>query len=255
MEDYQKDFVDFATDSRMLFFKQDLFLKDGRPTPYFFNSGNANLKASYTVKLAEAYAAMIHQSIDQEGLEVTTLFGPAYKGIPLVTSTAMALFQNHGIDLGYVFDRKEEKDHGEGGAFVGEFPENALVYMIDDVITSGETKYESVRKIKSFGRDDIRIVRLGIAFDREQVGAVYDESKSKDLPNRERVILGKRGENVIENFVKKTGISVDSIIGARGAMDSLYRSQHPLEIDGEMRLMDSATYDNFKGYMGEYGTK
>ncbi len=254
MEDCQRNFAKFAADSGMLSFEQGLFLKDGRPTPYFFNSGKANKKASAMQELAGAYAAMINQRIE-DGLEVNTLFGPAYKGIPLVTATALALLQNHGIDLEFVSDRKEEKDHGERGAFLGEFPPDALVYMVDDVMTSGGTKYGSIDKIKSLGRNDIRVVGLGIAFDREQVGPVYDGAKSEDLPNRERVILGARGGNAIEDFVQETGIQVNSIVGVRAAIDFLFDSQHLLEIDKVMQPMDSGTYGDFQKYMGEYGTR
>src|SRR3972149_1691152 len=133
MEKYQMDFVDFLAESEALFFA-DKKLKDRRPTPYFVNLGKAVNDASRMQKLSDAYASMIKRKID-EGLRVTTLFGLAYKGIPLAVGAQQSLWRGYEINLGVVFDRKEAKDHGEGGVLIGDFPKNAEIYLIDDVAT------------------------------------------------------------------------------------------------------------------------
>ena len=186
MEDYPERFSEFLADSGALFFKDGLKLKDGRPTPYFVNLGNVINNASNLKRLSDAYASRIKKRIDK-GLRITTLFGPAYKGIPLAIGVSLSLLEQ-GVNLGVVYDRKETKDHGEGGAFIGDFPENADVYLIDDVITSAQTKEDSLKKIMDYSNKDKRnicVVGCGIAFNRQQ----------KNLA----------GEDAIESFTQRTG--------------------------------------------------
>lgn len=239
---YQEEFVMFLANSGALFFKEGLKLKDGRPTPYFLNTGKIS-HGSSTIRLAEAYAGMIDGQI-RDGLEINTLFGPAYKGIPLVTSIAMKLFRkNHDLDLPYVFDRKEEKTHGEGSEraslFVGNFPENARVYLVDDVLTSAKTKLKALDKIRTYseseGRTDIAVVGVGIAFDRQQNNL--------------------EGANAIRNFTERTGVPVSSIVGAREAMKFLFESEWPLMINNSRKPMPLEIYKSFQEYMEEYGSK
>ncbi|MBI4116404.1 hypothetical protein HY449_01530 [Candidatus Pacearchaeota archaeon] len=236
MEEYQARFSEFLADSRALFFEKK-FLRDGRPTPYFVNLGAAINNASHAERLSDAYASMIAGRIEK-GLRVTTLFGPAYKGISLAIGAQSSLWREHGINLGVVYDRKEAKDHGEGGMFIGDFPENAGVYLIDDVITSAQTKEDSLRKIRDYSknenRNDISVVGCGIAFDRQQ----------KNLA----------GEDAIKSFTERTRVSVDSIVGAKETIRYLFELGHPLIINGLRQRMDTKTYDNFQRYMETYGT-
>ena len=235
MEDYQERFSEFLADSGALFFKDGLELKDRRPTPYFVNLGNVINNASHLKKLSDAYASMNKKRIDKE-LRVTTLFGPAYKGIPLAIGVSLSLFEQ-GVNLGVVYDRKETKDYGEGGILIGDFPENAEVYLIDDVITSAQTKEDSLKKIMDYSNKNKRnicVVGCGIAFDRQQ----------KNLQE----------EDAIKSFTKRTAVSVDSIVGAREAIKNLFELGYPLMISGVRQRMDSKTYDNFQRYMEMYGT-
>lgn len=130
LKDYQQKFIDLAIEYDVLKFGE-FTLKSGRVSPYFFNAGNFNTGRAMAI-LGQCYADAIHDS----GLEIDLLFGPAYKGIPLVTVTAAALAERYDVDLPYCFNRKEAKDHGEGGNIVGaELKGRALV--VDDVITAG----------------------------------------------------------------------------------------------------------------------
>jgi orotate phosphoribosyltransferase len=130
MHAYQRDFIRFAIDRGVLRFGQ-FTLKSGRTSPYFFNAGLFN-SGSALAQLGRFYAAAIVES----GISFEVLFGPAYKGIPLAATTAVALAEHHGIDTPWCFNRKEAKDHGEGGSLVGA-PLAGDVLIIDDVITAG----------------------------------------------------------------------------------------------------------------------
>ena len=138
MKDYQREFIEFALDTGVLKFGS-FTLKSGRQSPYFFNSGLFNSGASLA-KLGRFYARTIAES----GLDFDVLFGPAYKGIPLASTTVVALADQHDQDMPYVFNRKEVKDHGEGGQLVGA-ELKGKVLIIDDVISAGTSVRESVR--------------------------------------------------------------------------------------------------------------
>lgn len=143
-------------------------LKSGRVSPYFFNAGLFKT-GSALAKLGECYANAIVDS----GVEYDCLFGPAYKGIPLVAATAIALHEKHGRDVPYCFNRKEAKDHGEGGSLVGSMSGKVLV--IDDVITAGTAIRESIDIIK--GQEGAQLAGVIVAMDRqEKVDAVVDVS-------------------------------------------------------------------------------
>ncbi|NCF25845.1 MAG: orotate phosphoribosyltransferase [Gammaproteobacteria bacterium] len=160
MAPYQTEFIQFALQHGVLRFG-DFVLKSGRNSPYFFNSGLFNSGGSLA-RLARFYAAAITAS----GLDFDMLYGPAYKGIPLVAAVAMALNDEHGRDLPYCFNRKETKDHGEGGVTVGA----ALagnVLMIDDVISAGTSTRESVTIIRAAGAVP---VAAAISLDRQERG-------------------------------------------------------------------------------------
>ncbi len=160
MQDYQREFLDFALDVGVLRFGE-FTLKSGRISPYFFNAGLFNTGASLA-RLGRYYA----QAIVDSAIEFDLLYGPAYKGIPLAAVTAAALFDQHGLDVPYAFNRKEAKDHGEGGVIVGHALEGRVM-IIDDVISAGTSVRESVEIIKDLNAIPAGVV---IALDRQERG-------------------------------------------------------------------------------------
>ncbi len=160
MQDYQREFLDFAISIDVLRFGE-FTLKSGRISPYFFNSGLFNTGASLA-KLGQYYA----ESIEASGIEYDMLFGPAYKGIPLVAAVSIALAEKHGKDVPYAFNRKEAKDHGEGGTIVGA-PLKGKVLVVDDVISAGTSVRESVQIIENAGA---QLAGVSIAMDRQERG-------------------------------------------------------------------------------------
>ncbi|MDU8544871.1 orotate phosphoribosyltransferase [Pseudomonas syringae group sp. J248-6] len=141
MQAYQRDFIRFAIDRGVLRFGE-FTLKSGRTSPYFFNAGLFNT-GSALAQLGRFYAAAVVES----GIAFDVLFGPAYKGIPLASATAVALAEHHDRDLPWCFNRKEAKAHGEGGSLVGS-PLTGNVLIIDDVITAGTAIREVMQIIK-----------------------------------------------------------------------------------------------------------
>ncbi|MCB1735524.1 MAG: orotate phosphoribosyltransferase [Gammaproteobacteria bacterium] len=160
MQDYQREFLSFAIDRGVLRFGE-FTLKSGRVSPYFFNAGLFNT-GSALARLGRFYAQAIVDS--QIGFDL--LFGPAYKGIPLAAVTSAALAEHHDLDLPYCFNRKEAKDHGEGGNLVGA-PMNGRIMIIDDVITAGTAIRESMDIIAAHGATAAGVV---IALDRQERG-------------------------------------------------------------------------------------
>ena len=160
MLDYQKYFIDYALEGGVLKFG-DFLLKSGRKSPYFFNTGLFNTGNQLT-KLGQFYAQALSQSL----LQPDILYGPAYKGIPLVSTTAMAFAKLRNKDIPFAFNRKEAKDHGEGGVLVGS-PLEGNVLILDDVITAGTSIRESVGIIKEAGAQPIGVL---IALDRQEKG-------------------------------------------------------------------------------------
>ena len=160
MQDYQRDFLRFALDLGVLRFGE-FTLKSGRQSPYFFNAGLFNT-GSALGRLGRFYAAALQAS----GLSCDVLYGPAYKGIPLAAATAIALADQHGRDVPYAFNRKEAKDHGEGGIIVGHALHGNVV-IIDDVITAGTSVRESIDIIQAQGARPAGVL---IALDRQELG-------------------------------------------------------------------------------------
>ncbi|PCH63552.1 MAG: orotate phosphoribosyltransferase [Gammaproteobacteria bacterium] len=160
MQNYQKDFIEFALEQNALCFG-DFTLKSGRQSPYFFNTGLFN-DGRGIAKLGQAYAAAIVDS----GLEFDMLFGPAYKGIPLAVSCAIALAEHHNRNVPYAFNRKEVKDHGEGGTIVGAALQGKIL-IIDDVISAGTSVGESIEIINSAKATAAGVF---IALDRQERG-------------------------------------------------------------------------------------
>ncbi len=161
MHEYQREFIRFALDREVLRFG-DFTLKSGRKSPYFFNAGLFNTGSALS-RLGRFYAqAFIHSELG----EVDVIFGPAYKGIPLAAVTAVALAESFDRNLPYCFNRKEAKDHGEGGSLVGA-PLEGRVLIIDDVITAGTAVREVMQIIKAAGATPAAVM---IALDRQERG-------------------------------------------------------------------------------------
>ena len=170
MHDYQRDFITFALDCGVLKFGE-FHLKSGRFSPYFFNTGLFNTGARLG-QLGEFYA----QALIQSELPAAMLYGPAYKGIPLVSAVAIAYARLTGCDIPFAFNRKEAKDHGEGGLIVG----TALagdVLIVDDVITAGTSVRESVEIINDAQAKPAGVL---IALDRQEKG-LHDTSAVQDV--------------------------------------------------------------------------
>jgi orotate phosphoribosyltransferase len=161
MAPYQRQFIEFALEHGVLRFGE-FILKSGRKSPYFFNSGLFNSGGSLA-RLARFYASAIVAS----DIGFDMLYGPAYKGIPLVAGVAMALNDEHRLDLPYCFNRKEAKDHGEGGTTVGAALEGRVL-MVDDVISAGTSTRESVAIIRAAGAVP---VAAAISLDRRERGS------------------------------------------------------------------------------------
>jgi len=160
MEQYQNDFVDFMLEIGALKFGE-FTLKSGRVSPYFFNVGQFN-QGNHLSQLGQFYA----QAIEASGIKFDVLFGPAYKGIPLVAATAIALNDSFNRSVPYSFNRKEAKDHGEGGSIVGH-PLEGDILIIDDVITAGTAIREAKDIINANGAKTKGVV---VALDRQEKG-------------------------------------------------------------------------------------
>jgi orotate phosphoribosyltransferase len=160
MHNYQLEFIDLALEREALRFGR-FTLKSGRESPYFFNAGLFSDGAA-AAALGRCYAAALVAS----GVEYDMLFGPAYKGIPLATATVIALAQRYGRSVPYAFNRKEAKDHGEGGTIVGS-PLKGRVVIVDDVISDGAAKREAIDLIRIAGAIPAAIL---LALDRQERG-------------------------------------------------------------------------------------
>ncbi|TOF16611.1 orotate phosphoribosyltransferase [Vibrio parahaemolyticus] len=160
MKAYQREFIEFALEKEVLKFGE-FTLKSGRKSPYFFNAGLFNTGRDLA-RLGRFYAAALADS----GIEFDVLFGPAYKGIPIATTAAVALADHHDIDTPYCFNRKEAKNHGEGGNLVGSALEGRIM-LVDDVITAGTAIRESMEIIKANGAD---LAGVLVAIDRQEKG-------------------------------------------------------------------------------------
>ena len=185
MRAYKQEFLDLALELGALRFGE-FTLKSGRSSPYFFNTGLFS-NGYAAAKLGRYYASAIMES----EIEFDMLFGPAYKGIPLVTLASAALAEHHDVDVPYTFDRKEAKDHGEGGLVVGA-PLSGRVLIVDDVITAGTAAHEAHRLITSAGAEPVGLV---ISLDREEVGqgarsAVQELEQELGIPVISIVRLG-----------------------------------------------------------------
>jgi orotate phosphoribosyltransferase len=250
MEEFKKRLSLILAETGALFFDRDLVLKDGRPTPYFVNLGRFST-GRLLLELGSFFAEMLVSTSLVDKIDI--LVGPSYKGSAIASATATALFQYHGRDLLFDYDRKEAKKHGERSSSAALFVNNTFfddcrIFVVDDVVTSMETKYELIEKINKESISHgfhCQIIGLGIAVDREQTTAVYDKEGT--------VILNKKGANPIGEFTSRTGIPFFSVAGIRQIVEYLYTNKIPLFISGEKRVMDKATKEEFDEYMGTYG--
>lgn len=197
MQDPQHEFIHLALARNALRFGE-FTLKSGRVSPYFFNAGAFDDGASLAV-LGRCYAAAIVAS----GLKFDMLFGPAYKGIPLVATTAAALHSGHGINYPYAFNRKEAKTHGEGGSIVGR-PLAGRVLIVDDVITAGTAIRESIDIIRAAGATPAGVA---LALDRQERGR---DAAGNDLP-----------ESAVQEVQRLYGIPAFSILTLGGLIDTM----------------------------------
>ncbi|MCH5147246.1 MAG: orotate phosphoribosyltransferase [Clostridiales bacterium] len=214
---YKQQFIKFMVENGVLKFGE-FTLKSGRKAPYFINTGNYKSGAQLA-KLGEYYA----QCIVDNGIEADTLVGPAYKGIPLAVTTAVSLFQNHGMDLNYTFDRKEAKDHGEGGLFVGkQLVDGERVILIEDVMTSGKALREMLPKLEQAA--NVKIAGMVISVDRMEKGLESNLS-------------------AVQEVYKEFGVKVYSIVTMADIIDSI-----------ETGVIEGKEYlDKMKEYRKAYG--
>jgi orotate phosphoribosyltransferase len=211
MKDYQRRFLDFAIECEALRFGE-FTLKSGRRSPYFFNTGLFNSGARLA-RLGEFYA---HAIVDS-ALAFDTLYGPAYKGIPLVSAVGIALAQHHGRDLPYSFNRKEAKDHGEGGVIVGA-PLRGKVLVIDDVISAGTSVRESVEIINNAGATPAGVA---ISLDRQERG----EGKTSAVQEVEQR-FGLRVTSIVNLDTLLRYIDDKKDLQSHGAAIGAYRKQY-----------------------------
>ena len=221
---YQEEFITFMVRSGVLTFG-DFTTKSGRKTPYFINTGNYKT-GEQCAKLGDYYAACIQQNLPGG---VDCLFGPAYKGIPLTVTAAASLYRNYGRDLPYCFNRKEAKDHGEGGSMVGYKPQDGdRVVIVEDVVTAGTAVRETIELFKSVA--NVTFAGLIVSVDRMERGT---------------------GEKTTINELREShGINVYPIVTVREIMDFL----HDREIDGKVYI-DDAMLARMEDYLAQYGGK
>lgn len=220
MQPHQQAFVELLVRYEVLRFGS-FTLKSGRKSPYFVNAGQ--LRTGMAIAgLGRAYAA----EIERAGLACDLVFGPAYKGVPLAVATAIGLAER-GRDIGYGFDRKEAKDHGEGGVFVATAPAPGMhVVLVDDVITSGLSIREAVELIRKAG-DDITISAAIVAVDRQE--------------------RGRSNKTTLRELREQLGIDVRAIV----SIGELVPYLHNREIDGKV-VLDDAGRAAIEAYLAEY---
>ncbi len=222
MEQYKKDFIEFMVESDVLTFG-DFTTKSGRKTPYFINTGNYDdgLKIS---KLGDFYAETIK---DRCGFDFDLVYGPAYKGIPLAVAAATSLVKMYDKNFGFTFNRKEAKDHGEGGSFVGTKLKDAQkIIIVEDVITAGTAMRENLPVLKNTA--DVSIDAIIVSVDRMERG---------------------KGElSAIQEIEKDYGIPVHPIVTIDEVVDYLYGK----EVNGTV-IIDDTIKQAILAYRAKYG--
>lgn len=224
---YKGEFIEFMARTGVLTFGE-FTLKSGRISPYFVNTGNYNT-GGQMAKLGEYYAACYMDTVAKTGSKIDLLYGPAYKGIPLVVATATALYQNHGLDIPICFNRKEAKDHGEGGLMIGRGPKtNETLVIVEDVISAGTALRETMEILKV------------------QAGSVNVEALIIQVDRMER---GTGELSAVQQAKKDIGIAVHSIVTVRDIIEHL----HGREISGKV-LLDDVMKEKMEEYLEKYGS-
>jgi len=201
MNQNQQNFLDFAINNNVLKFG-DFTLKSGRKSPYFFNFGLFQTGSSLA-KLGDYYA----QSIIDSNVEFDMIFGPAYKGIPLVSVIAATLYEKHGQDYPYAYNRKEVKDHGEGGSIIGA-PLEGKVLIVDDLISAGTAIREAADIIEGNGAT---LAGVALSIDRQERG-LGNKSAAQEVEEQYGIpVLHVIGlDNVIQYI--KTSVNDDDLL-------------------------------------------
>ncbi len=224
MTPYQEEFIHFMVRSGVLTFG-DFTTKSGRKTPYFVNTGNYKTGAQ-AARLGDYYAACVQEHMP-DGIDA--LFGPAYKGIPLAVTTAASLFRNYGRDLPYCFNRKEAKDHGEGGSMVGYKPQAGdRIAIIEDVVTAGTAVRETIELFKHVADVDIRALFVSV----------------------DRMERGTRDCTTLDELREDYGIQVFPIVTIREIIEAL----HDKPVDGKVYI-DDEMRGRMEAYLAQYGPR
>ncbi len=217
--DYKQQFIRFLAECGVLKFGT-FKLKSGRIAPYFLNAGEYKTGAQIK-RLGELYADCIHA----HSVPVETLFGPAYKGVPLALSAAVALYEKYGVDVNFCFDRKEVKDHGEGGMFVGKQPEDGeKVVIVEDVMTSGKALKEVLPKLRGAAKVDI-------------TGMIITVDRMEKALNSE--------QSAVQQAYAEEGVKVYSIVTIADIVEALEQGV----IAGKEHV------PAIRAYLAEYGAK
>ena len=221
---YKEEFIAFMVRSGVLTFG-DFTTKSGRKTPYFINTGNYKTGAQ-AARLGDYYAACIQENLPDG---VDCLFGPAYKGIPLAVAAASSLYRNYGRDLPYCFNRKEVKDHGEGGSMVGYKPQDGdSIAIVEDVVTAGTAVRESIELFKHVA--DVNITSLIVSVDRME--------------------RGTGDKTTLDELREQHGIRVYPIVTVREVIAFLHNNP----IDGRVYI-DDEMKEKMEGYLEQYGAR
>lgn len=226
---YKEEFIRFMVESGVLTFG-DFVTKSGRNTPYFVNTGNYRTGAQ-AHRLGQFYASCImeHMNAGDIHRDTKVLFGPAYKGIPLAVSTSIALSSEYGLDVSYCFNRKEKKDHGEGGDMVGhKLQDGDRVLITEDVITAGTAVRETLPLL--LGAADVKVEGLIVSVDRME--------------------RGKGEKTAIQELYEEYGIPTYPIVTVREVIDAL----HGKEVGGTVVITD-AVRKSMEDYLEKYCVK
>ncbi len=219
---YKEEFITFMVRSGVLTFG-DFTTKSGRKTPYFINTGNYKTGAQ-AAQLGDYYAACIHENM---GDDATALFGPAYKGIPLVVAASASLYRNYNQDMPYCFNRKEAKDHGEGGTMVGYKPQDGdVIAIVEDVVTAGTAVRESIELFKQIA--DVKMAYLFVSVDRME--------------------RGTKACSTLDELRDDYGIKVCPIVTVKEIISFL----HNRPIDGKVYI-DDEMKARMEAYLAQYG--
>ena len=224
MEQYKQDFIEFLVGCGVLTFG-DFTTKSGRKTPYFVNTGNYKT-GSQLGKLGEFYARAI---MDQYGPDFDNLYGPAYKGIPLAVTTGIALNGCFDKDVSITYNRKEAKDHGEGGSIIGyKYTGTEKVVIIEDVITAGTSIRETMTLLEEYNKPQVRATIVSV----------------------DRMERGTTDLTAIDQAKADYGIEVFSIVNVREVIEYL----HNRKVNGKVYIDDSMKA-RMEEYLTEYGAK